>query len=404
MNFSFWKRFRRFFLSASAGLFFLVLGISSAAGSDRNEFQVPEAVSDSLQYFIDVINNSSSEYISKSHIAPIIDFILSDKQPHPAIYYSSDNSEGKSVYHEFDIDQEFPKILDYAYSLEIPSQAVIPNSLRLSFWKKCNGDNRCRPWSWNYPPSEGRFQVIRGVQHETTTPDMFSWTYYNYDLERVLILSRYKDHNVFFSISRQKEKAPGKKAFTLGDDQDWNYLYTRETGVNKAGLGWVTPYMYSSYSITVFVEQPDRRKTKCAMFKWLNAGAVNINMVQKHHIYEGMKRFETGIKSVLENPDLPELKTLVSAFSVLENLSLQNLRKEALRYFNNLQKRYHDEKVFQDEKLAELITSSEYVNQLTSEEMKAILRLEYLKTVLGKDPLINLEHIFPDSTTFLESP
>ncbi|MCU0614620.1 MAG: hypothetical protein MUD09_05995, partial [Desulfobacterales bacterium] len=199
--------------------------------------------------------------------------------------------------------------------------------------------------------------------------------------------------NVFFSISKQKEKAPGKKAFALGVDKDWNYLYTQETGVNKAGMGWVTPYMYESFSITVFVEQPDKSSVKCAMFKWLNAGAANINMVKKHHIQEGIKRFETGFKMVLENPQLPKPEDLAAAFSQIENLPIEDMKNEISLYFQRLQARYHHDDVFKDKKLAEFFTSPEYLNQLTRYEMKSILNLEYMKNILGKDPIIQLSRL-----------
>ncbi|MFO8083620.1 MAG: hypothetical protein R6U27_04790 [Desulfobacterales bacterium] len=339
-----------------------------------------------------------------AQISAVIDFVSSNDKSQTALYYAKTNSGYRAVYHEFDINQKFEKILEYSYTLEIPSQAVIPNSIRLSYWKNCHGNNYCRPWSWNYPVAEGHFQVIRGIKHETTTPDAFSWSYYSYDLDRMLILSRYKDQNVFFSISKQQDKAPGKKAFTVGNDQDWNYLYTQEKGVNKTGLGWVTPYMYSSFAITVFVEQPDKSTVKCAMFKWLNAGAAGINMVRKHHIYEGIKRFETGFRSVLENPFLPEPEELATVFLQIDTLSKEELKEKIPGYFENLKARYHDDEVFQDNSLNEFFTGSDYLNQLSQEEMKSILRLEYMKTILRKDPIIQIGQIFPHLISLSETP
>ena len=222
---------------------------------------------------------------------------------------------------------------------------------------------------------------------------MSSWTYYSYDLDRLLILSRYKDQNVFFSISRQQDKAAGKKAFALGGDKDWNYLYTREKGVNRAGLGWVTPYMYESFSITVFIEKPDKSSVKCAMFKWLNAGAGNINMVKKFHIYEGIKRFEAGFKMVLENPNLPNPKEMAAVFRQIGNLQFEDMKYEISEYFRNLKDRYHQDAVFKDKNLAEFFTSPEYLDQLTKEEMRSILGLEYMKTILRKQPIIRINRL-----------
>jgi hypothetical protein len=401
INISFWKMCRIFFCLAFTGLFFFVFPFHAMASSDQQEIRLPEPVVESLQYLLDLLNADNNEEITIARIAPIIDFVSLREKTWPALYYSEDNFKAQSAYHEFDIEQGLEEILKYAYSPRmIPSQAIIPSSIRLSYWKKIIGIQDSKSWYWNYPVSEGQFQVLRGIQHEATTPDVSSWTYYSYDLDRLLILSRYKDQNIFFSISSQQDKAPGKKAFALGNDKDWNYLYTQETGVNKAGLGWVTPYMYESFSISVFVEQPDKSSAKCAMFKWLNAGAANINMVKKHHIQEGIKRFEAGFKMVLENPHLPEPKELAAAFSRIENISIDNMRIEISNYFQKLKKRYHQDDVFKNKNLTDYFTSPEYLNQLTQNELKSILNLEYMKTILKRDPIITINRLLSQSLDF----
>jgi hypothetical protein len=398
VNVSFWKMCQIFFCLAFTGLFFFVFPSHAMASSDQQEIRLPEPVTESLQYLLGLLKTDNNEEITMVRIAPIIDFVSFREKTWPALYYSEDNFKAQSAYHEFDIKQGLEEILKYAYSPRmIPSQAIIPSSIRLSYWKKFTGIQDSEPWRWNYPVSEKQFQVIRGIQHEATTPDVSSWTYYSYDLDRLLMLSRYKDRNIFFSISSQQDKAPGKKAFALGNDKDWNYLYTQETGVNKAGLGWVTPYMYESFSITVFVEQPDKSSATCAMFKWLNAGAANINMVKKHHIQEGIKRFEAGFKMVLENPHLPEPEELAAAFSRIDNISTANMKMEISDYFQQLKARYHQDEIFKNKELTDFFTSPEYLNQLTPYELKSILNLEYMKTILKKGPIITINRLLSQS-------
>lgn len=404
INDFFWKYSRIFFCLVFLGIFFYIFPSQAMANSSLQEIRLPEPITESLQYLLELLDPDHDEKIAMPKIAPAIDFVSSRDKTWPALYYSEDNFNAQSAYHEFEINQGLEQILKYAYTRKIPSQAVIPSSIRLSYWKHFSGGEDNNAWYWNYPASEGDFQIIRGIQHEATSPDVSSWTYYSYDLERLLILSRYKDQNVFFSISRQQDKSPGKKAFALGGDKDWNYLYTQDTGVNKAGLGWVTPYMYESFSITVFVEQPDKSRVKCAMFKWLNAGAANINMVKKHHILEGIKRFQTGFKMVLENPHLPNPKDLADAFSQIEKLSIEDMRNEIGGYFVKLKARYHQDDVFRDKKLAEFFTSPEYLNQLTREEMKGILNLEYMKTILKKDPIIPINRLLSQLTDSYTGP
>ncbi len=391
---SFWKKSRKVLFPVVVGLFFYVLSSQTLASSNPPEIRLPKPVLESLQYLLGLLDVDNNEEIAMAHIAPVIDFVSSRNKTWPALYYSEDNFNAQSAYHEFEIDQKLDKIIQYAYTGKIPSQAVIPSSVRLSYWKDFNGVQQgSKSWHWNYPVEEGHFQLIRGIQHESTTPDMSSWTYYSYDMDRLLVLSRYKNQNVFFSISSQRDKAPGKKAYAVGGDNDWNYLYTQETGVNKSGLGWVTPYMYESFSITVFVERSDTPLVKCAMFKWLNAGAASINMVKRHHIQEGIRRFETGFKTVLENPNLPKPEELAVAFSQIAMLSIEDMRTEISAYFQNLKERYPQDDVFKNKKLNDFFTSPEYLNQLTKEEMKSILNLEYMKTVLNKDPVISVNRL-----------
>jgi hypothetical protein len=335
--------------------------------------------------------------------AAVVDFVLSPSKAWPAMYYSKDNFGPESAYHEFSVDQSLDKIVEYAYSPTIPSQAVIPSSIRVSVWKNLNGE--AASWSWKYPAKNGQTQSFGGVEREETTPDVFSGTYYGYDLDRLLVLGRHGDRHVFFSVSRQKEKSPGKKAFALGGDSDWTYLYTDENGMNKAGMGWVTPYMYESFAVTVFVEESPEQpsKVKCAMFKWLSAGAGGVNMVATRHINAGIRRFESAFRTVLEHPDLPPPMELSETFLQIESLPMDGIKKEIDLYFRRIVDRYRQDEVFKDDDLAELFTSREYLDALTGEQMKGILGVEYMKHVLGKNPIINIGRILSRTAFGAES-
>ena len=403
-NVLFWKNSRIFPVLIFVGLFFLIFSFRATASAGQKEIKLPGPVIESLHYILGLLDGDSYEKIIMDELVPVIDFVSSQDKTWPALYYSEDNFNAQSAYYEFEINQGLEEILKYAYTRLIPAHAIIPSSVRLSYWKNVDGTPDQKFRNWHFPVPEGDFQTVRGIQHEATTPDVSSWTYYSYDLDRLLLLTRYKDQNVFFSISRQKEKAPGKKAFALGHDKDWNYLYTWEKGVNKPGLGWVTPYMYESFSITVFIDRPGNPSVKSAMFKWLNAGAGNINMVKKHHIQDGIKRFETGFKMVLENPYLPDPEKLADVFLQIENMPIEAMKKEISEYLLNLKARYPQDAVFRDKNLADFFTSPEYLNQLTKEEMKSILNLEYMKTVLKKDPIISVNRLLSHLSGSYASP
>ncbi len=364
----------------------------SSASPNPEKIQIPANVTEGLGYLLGLVEKHGLRHIDMEKAGPVIDFVLSEDKTRPALYYSKDDFGPDSAYHEFEVDQGLGNIVAYAYSPSIPSEAVIPSSIRVSFWKKTNGFDHVDSWSWDYPPKEGAVQAVTGIEYEETTPDVFSGTYYGYDLDRSLILCRYGERNVFFSISRQREKAPGKKAFTLGDDQDWAYLYTDETGMNKAGMGWVTPYMYESFAVTVFIDRGEgvSPPVKGAMFKWLDAGAGGMNMVATRHIDAGIRRFENAFRTVMEDPSLPPPEVVSDAFSKIESMPDEGIKRQVELYFDLLKKRYGHEEVFQDEDFAAKFAGSEYVAQLTRQQMEGILGVEYMKNVLGKNPILGV--------------
>ena len=373
-----------------ATVMFQALPTISSASPDPEKIQIAANVTEGLGYLLGLLEKHGVRDIDMEKAGPVIDFVLSEDKTRPALYYSKDDFGPDSAYHEFEVGRGLGNIVAYAYSSGIPSEAIIPSSIRVSFWKKTNGSDHVDSWSWDYPPEEGAAQIVSGIEHEETTPDVFSGTYYSYDLDRMLILCRYGGRNVFFSISRQREKAPGKKAFTLGEDHDWAYLYTDETGMNKAGMGWVTPYMYESFAVTVFIERGEgvSPPVKGAMFKWLDAGAGGMNMVATRHIDAGIKRFENAFRTVLEDPSLPPPEVVSDAFSKIESMSEEGMKRQVELYFDLLKKRYVHEEVFQDEELAAKFSGGQYVENLTRQQMEGILGVEYMKNVLGKNPIL----------------
>jgi hypothetical protein len=59
---------------------------------------------------------------------------------------------------------------------------------------------------------------------------------------------------VLISVSSQNDLSEvGKKGCIVGDDKNWNYLYSNETGLNKTGMGWVDSYMYYAHSVLIYV-------------------------------------------------------------------------------------------------------------------------------------------------------
>ena len=184
-------------------------------------------------------------------------------------------------------------MLEYLYNPRIPSYLLMPSSLRASSWTQFAAGRE------NLEQIAGLYEsladpvTIAGIEREMITPDANTGGYYTYDTDRVLILFRRGTDRVLLSVSRQKDASEvGRKGGVVGDDANWNYLFSEECGLTRSGLGWVKSYMYGACSVTVYVQPDDPKKPlRVAMYKWLRAGWAGMNMVKENHILGGVKRY-----------------------------------------------------------------------------------------------------------------
>jgi hypothetical protein len=205
-----------------------------------------------------------------------------------------------------------------------------------------------------------------------------------------LILLKYKGKNVFISVAKQKNiSSPSMKGIIL-DDTNWDYIYSDNKGHTKFGLGWADSFIYDSCSIVIYYEiDPQKPLIRCGVFKWLNAGWKNMNLVKREHIISGLKRFERDKKVILENPSLPDFKELKNNFSKINKLPLNVLREKTGRYFNTIKNKYNDNEVISRNEFRDLFTSEKYLNQMTRQEMEAIFIMDYIKNMLGKKGILS---------------
>jgi hypothetical protein len=192
---------------------------------------------------------------------------------------------------------------------------------------------------------------------------------------------------VLISISHQPEKSDvGRKGLVLGSDEDWNYLYTGEKGVMMPGLGWADSYMYSSSSILIYRETDDPvPAVQCYVFKWLRAGWAGMNLAQPHHIRKGVVRFVKSFKKVLEAPALSELPKVSAVLNKIENLSTEELRAQSRNYFKDLKGRFENKNSRNRKWFKKLFSDQDYINAMSHDELAAIVSIEYLKYLLGKN-------------------
>jgi hypothetical protein len=231
------------------------------------------------------------------------------------------------------------------------------------------------------------------MERDSNSPDLNTAVYHEYDLKRTLILLNYKGRQVLFSVSKQIGKSDvGKKGFILGNDNDWNYHYTGESGSSLTGLGWAKSYIYDYFSVSVYVESNSApTMVRTGVFQWLQAGWSGINFVNSGHILKGMNRFGRDCKMVLESPRLPAPNKIFSVYQWLSNMPVEVLTKKyaALRQAQRASA-IKIGKISKSEGEEEVSFTNTPKEQMVEE-----LILEYLKTALGKATLLKIEWEYP---------
>jgi hypothetical protein len=319
--------------------------------------------------------------------ATLIDYVLTQKKNNEITLPKSQGCTG--AYYEFDTKIAFPRFIDYSYSPFILSVITRPSSLRYSFWTNFRSETDKLPSSWKPVLPGGTPVIIHGKERDSNSPDLNTGVYHEYDLKRTLVLLNYKGRQVLLSVSKQIGTSDvGKKGFILGNDNDWSYYYTGESGSTLTGLGWAKSYIYDYFSVSVYVESgsvPNMIRT--GVFQWLRAGWSGINFVNSGHILRGMKRFGRDCKTVLESPHLPAPNRMFSVYQALSNMPAEVLIKKyaALRQAQR-SSAIKIGKINKSEEKEELSPAT-----VPKEQMVEELMLEYLKTALGKATLLKTE-------------
>lgn len=364
---------------------FLFQAASAPGAEPLSKIQVPDSLSPGLTHLLDLADPEKQPSFQPDKIKKLLEFVEGPKDP-GALYFAGPKLGSPSAYFDFDIRQHFDHMLKYAFNPNVPAYLTTPSSTRLSQWKQDQGFGKQVPVLWKIIDEQEAPILIKGLEFVENTPDVSSGAYYSYHLYRTLILFKANDRKVIISISKQKGKSDvGKKGYVLGSDDNWDYFYSGKPGLTKPGLGWVRSHMYDSSGINIYYEiDPSAPLLRCAAFKWVRAGWSKINVVQKHHIYKGIKRFAKSFKQIMEYPSLPSINAFGDAFSKIKALSTDELKEKIKIYLNILENRYgHDYRppgawspqVFKDR--------SPWF-QMSTEAMRSVLMVEYMKHAMGK--------------------
>jgi hypothetical protein len=329
---------------------------------------------------------------SADRISALLEFVAKPKDD-GVLYHAAEINGASSAYNEIDIARSFEKILRLAYNPDIPSVITMPSTLRLSHWKEIDTPDDTLPKLWESLSDLASPQLVTGIEHIVNSPDYSSGAYFEYDLYRTLIMMNHEGRSVLISLSKQKDISDvGKKGFVIGPDENWDYIYTGIPGVNKSGFGWVKSYMYDSYSVSFYSEiEPDGPTVRYGVFKWVSAGFAGFNLARSIHIYNGMVRFSSGFKQILEDPRIADTPAIVKAWKTVENLPEHDLRQITGDHLAELGEKCATIGLMADKQVAALFVDQQYLNALNREEMQVLIILEHLKQILkdSKTPTLS---------------
>lgn len=384
------------------GSILVVLMLPLLAGADNitKEVKTSAEISKQLNYLLGFVgpNRNDLKTFTLDRLGAVLNYVLGNKQR--GILYHPDAIDGTpSAYFEIDVARSLDQILRLTDNPEVPAEFTAPSTVRSARWKRIDTPNHQRPKLWEQLPDTHSTVFFTGIEHLVNTPDQTTGAYYEYDLDRTVILTQVEGRNLLISLSRQAGiSEAGKKGLIVGKDDQWDYLYTGQSGLNRFGLGWVDSYMYDSYSVAFYLENTDAQPSvRFAVFKWLKAGWSDINFVKRSHIYAGLKRFAEVFKEIVENPHIANSSSWPNALANIQKLQTDQLQPSIQAYLTALQQRVEAEDSLSPDEVKTLFKDRNYLKTLERDEMQSIVTLEYLKYLLGKPVKLDLRQVIPNS-------
>ena len=376
------------------GSIFLLLSSIELAFSGNKEIKTSDEINRDLNYLLTFVGPSHADChsLESGKISEAMKFVTRPKEK--GVLYFPDDIDGlTSTYHEVDIARSLDQILQLTENPQIPAVFTAPSTIRMSRWQSIETPDHQRPKLWEYLPKLDRPLCFSGIEHVVNTPDQHTGAYYEYDLYRSVILTKYNGLNLMISLSKQMDISNvGKKGLIIGGDDQWDYFYSDKAGLNNAALGWVDSYVYNSQSVSFYLENPSNHNSvRVGVFKWLRAGWSNINFVERAHIEDGLERFASVLKQIVEHPSISDTPSWTHTLLEIQHLPKAQLQTLVKDYLQNIQKQAQSEGNPSLPEIKAMTTGGLYLNRLDREEMQAILTIEFLKQLLGKPSQLNFK-------------
>jgi hypothetical protein len=281
----------------------------------------------------------------------------------------------------------FARLVRYCFDPQLPTEVLYPMVLRRGNWLPDSQLAQENVKLWERLDTQGML-VLRGAEYEEITPDAFSGCYYNYTLRRLVVLLHVDGKPVLFSVARQDgPSSVGRKAAIVGNDSNWNYVYTKVVGSNLKLVGWAETYMYDSALVSL--AYPSGEGSGQAFFKWLKAGWSNMNMVKSTHIRTGGERFLTNMRQVLDAQNLPEPAAIYERHQALTNMDDDALRAAFEPHAAALANSARGDSVLSGKDFQAVLKDGAYARQLGRADLISELMKLYMKERLGiRDPAL----------------
>jgi hypothetical protein len=167
----------------------------------------------------------------------------------------------------------------------------------------------------------------------------------------------------------------------VGEDSNWNYVYTRVVGSNLKLVGWAETYMYDSVNVSLMY--PNGEGGGLAFFKWVKAGWSNMNMVKSTHIRSGGERFLSSMRQVLDARNLPKPEEIYARHNELTALDDAALRAAFGPHSSALADSASGDSVLSHADFQAVLKDGAYAQRLGREDLISELMKLYMKERLG---------------------
>jgi hypothetical protein len=353
-------------------------------------FKASSPINDEVEKSINLIlacRDKGSKIPSADDLAPMLEYMVSAKvngdSSHP-----DKRDEGVGVFWRGGIDKPFAQTVHYFFNPKIAHELLSPSSIRIGRWLPDSDILKLDKPLWEQINLERETPLaLRGSSYNEITPDDFSGTYYIYRQNELILLLRYKDIPMLLHVSWQNGRSEiGKKGTFLGRYDNWDFVFSRESGSTVRGISLFDTYMYGACAVFLFFPQDDGH-TGYSMFKWLSAGGAGLNVVKRSHIISGADRNFSGVSEVIGGKDGVSAGELERITSESMSQDREALLDSLAAYAQELERRSKGDSVLKRSEFQRMLKDGGYAGRLSEDELRALYRLNSLKRKLGKEVL-----------------